>query len=124
MQAYRYVSDAISFLTNEETDVQLELSFDISTVAFSVLEVNGNLSVLLKKENQPATPKDLKIESKEEPMFLPVISDGKIIEESLLALETDHKAIEKKLNKNNVTVKNVFLMMSDRNGNYNIIKKR
>ncbi|MBO5020123.1 MAG: hypothetical protein J6D52_05620 [Clostridia bacterium] len=57
-------------------------------------------------------------------MFLPVISDGKIIEESLLALETDRKAIENKLNKNNATVKNVFLMMLDRNGNYNIIKKR
>ena len=98
--------------------------FDISTVAFAVLEVNGNLSVLLKKENQPATPKDLKIKVKEEPMFLPVISDGKIIEESLLALETDRKAIENKLNKNNATVKNVFLMMLDRNGNYNIIKKR
>ncbi|MBO5020122.1 MAG: DUF421 domain-containing protein [Clostridia bacterium] len=38
--------------------------FDISTVAFAVLEVNGNLSVLLKKENQPATPKDLKIKVK------------------------------------------------------------
>ncbi len=98
--------------------------FDISTVAFAVLEVNGNLSVLLKGQNQPATLEDLKITPKDEAMFLPVISDGKIIDESLTALETDRKALEKKLNTNNVTAENVFLMMLDRNGNYNIIKKR
>ena len=98
--------------------------FDISTVAFAVLEVNGNLSVLLKSQNQPATPEDLNIKPKEVAMFLPVISDGKIIDESLSALGTERKAIEKKLNKNNVTAENVFLMMLDRNGNYNIIKKR
>ena len=98
--------------------------FDISTVAFAVLEVNGNLSVLLKSKNQPPTLEDLNVTPKEEAMFLPVISDGKIIKESLTALETNQKAIEKKLNKNNVTAENVFLMMLDRNGNYNIIKKR
>ncbi|MFQ8952368.1 MAG: DUF421 domain-containing protein [Oscillospiraceae bacterium] len=38
--------------------------FDISTVAFAVLEVNGNLSVLLKSAEQPATVADLKIEKK------------------------------------------------------------
>ena len=37
--------------------------FDISTVAFAVLEVNGNLSVLLKAEEQPATVGDLKIKT-------------------------------------------------------------
>ncbi len=98
--------------------------FDISTVAYAVLEVNGNLSVLLKSENQPATLYDLKISPKEEAMFLPVISDGKIIDESLTALETDIKTLQKKLSKNNVTADKVFLMTLDRNGNYNIIKKR
>lgn len=98
--------------------------FDISTVAYAILEVNGNLSVLLKSANQPATVGDLNIKTEKEALFLPVISDGKIIDESLKALETDRKAIEKKLKKNNVTVPNVFLMMLDRNGNYNIVKKR
>lgn len=98
--------------------------FDISTVAYAVLEVNGNLSVLLKGQSQPATPEDLNITPKEEAMFLPVISDGKIIDESLSALETDRNSLQKKLATNNVTAEKVFLMMLDRNGNYNIIKKR
>ena len=36
--------------------------FDISTVAFAVLEVNGNLSVLLKSSEQTVTAGDLNIE--------------------------------------------------------------
>lgn len=98
--------------------------FDISTVAYAVLEVNGNLSVLLKAEKQPATVGDLNIKPQEEAMFLPVISDGKIIKESLKALQSNKNEIEKKLKKEKVNANNVFLMMLDRNGNYTIVKKR
>ncbi len=98
--------------------------FDISTVAYAVLEVNGNLSVLLKSSEQPATVGDLNIRKPEEALFLPVISDGKIIDESLKALEFDRKDIDKKLKTENVSAQNVFLMMLDRNGNYTIVKKR
>ena len=98
--------------------------FDISTVAFAVLEVNGNLSVLLKSSEQPATVGDLKIKTKEKALPLPVISDGKIINESLNALEIKNEDIEKKLVKENTTVKDVFLMTLDRNGKYSIVKKR
>ena len=38
--------------------------FDISTVAFAVLEVNGDLSVLLKSPEQTATAKDLGLKPK------------------------------------------------------------
>jgi uncharacterized membrane protein YcaP (DUF421 family) len=65
--------------------------FDISTVAFAVLEVNGELSVLLKASEQPATVKDLNIKTEEKALPLPVISDGKIINESLKALGKDKK---------------------------------
>ena len=38
--------------------LRIQNVFDISTVAFAVLEVNGELSVLLKSKHQPATVKD------------------------------------------------------------------
>lgn len=98
--------------------------FDISTVAFAILEVNGDLSVLLKASEQPATAKDLNIKVKEKPLPLPVISDGKILEESLDALETDKSFIVKKLKKEKTDAKNVFLMTMDRDYKYTIIKKR
>lgn len=98
--------------------------FDISTVAFAVLEVNGELSVLLKSSEQPATAGDLKIKKSKEALPLPVISDGKIIKESLEALEIEEKDVIDKLTANNTKVKNVFLMSLDRYDNFSITKMR
>ncbi len=98
--------------------------FDISTVAFAVLEVNGNLSVLLKKSEQPATAGDLNIKSKDEALPLPVISDGKLINESLEALDINENKIFKILKKKNLKISEVFLMTLDRYNNINITKMR
>ena len=76
--------------------------FDISTVAFAVLEVNGNLSVLLKSSEQPATAADLNVKKDKALLPLPVISDGKIIKESLEAIGTDEGAVRKMLKGDNV----------------------
>ncbi len=97
--------------------------FDISTVAFAVLEVNGELSVLLKSKEQPATLKDLRIEKSEALLPLPVVTDGKILNETLKALNISEDTVYKELKKNNTTVKKVFLMTMDRDGNSTIINK-
>ena len=96
--------------------------FDISTVAFAVLEVNGNLSVLLKSSEQPATAADLNVKKDKALLPLPVISDGKIIKESLEAICTDEGAVRKMLKGDNVS--DIFLMTMDRDGNHSIIKQR
>ena len=98
--------------------------FDISTVAFAVLEVNGNLSVLLKSPEQPATAGDLNIEKEDALLPLPVISDGKIIKESLGALEIDETDVTETVKANKTEVKKVFLMTMDRYKNISIIKMR
>ncbi len=97
--------------------------FNISDVSFAVLEANGNLSVLLKGEKQPATAGDLKIKNKPDALPLPVISDGKIISESLDALSSSREMIFKILQNNNSELNNVLLMTLDRDGKYNIINK-
>ena len=84
--------------------------FDISTVAFAVLEVNGNLSVLLKSSEQTVTVGDIEAQKPPAALQLPVISDGKIIDESLTALETSEGEIIKKVKKNGMKIENVFLM--------------
>lgn len=98
--------------------------FDISTVAFAVLEVNGNLSVLLKSSEQTVTVGDIEAQKPPAALQLPVISDGKIIDESLTALETSEGELIKKVKKNGMKIENVFLMTMDRNGKYNLIKMR
>lgn len=97
--------------------------FDISAVAFAVLEVNGNLSVLLKGGEQPVTAKDLGIKKEKESLPLPVISDGKILTDSLKALNITNEDILKKVKANKTEVNNVFLMTLDRYDNICLIKK-
>ena len=98
--------------------------FDVSTVAFAVLEVNGELSVLLKSNEQNITNKDLNLITKDSYLPLPVITDGKIINDSLNALEITINDVKKILNRNNTTLKNVYLLTLDRQGNINLIKTR
>ncbi len=98
--------------------------FDIKDVAFAVLEVNGDLSVLLKSDAQPVTLEDIEKNIENQALPLPVISDGKIVYESLKALQTTKEKVLKLLKQNKTDVRNVFLMTLDRNGNNTIIKKR
>ena len=111
------VLDLIELLRGQEV-------FDISTVAFAVLEVNGELSILLKSSEQPLTAADMNIKKKGAELSLPVITDGKIMHDSLNALEITEKDIHKKLKASSITVEKVFLMTMDRYKNFNIVKKR
>ena len=97
--------------------------FDISTVAFAVLEVNGELSVLLKSGDQPATVKDLGVKKEKAALPLPVISDGKVLKDSLTALNLNYEDLTKKLHANHTEIKEVFLMTLDRYDNISIVKK-
>ena len=97
--------------------------FDISTVAFAVLEVNGNLSVLLKSGDQPATVKDIGVKKESQALPLPVVSDGKILKDSLKALSISKEDVTKKLRANHFELNNVFLMTLDKHDNISIIRK-
>ncbi len=110
------VLDLVELLRSQEI-------FDISTIDFAVLEVNGNLSVLLKQEHQPATAGDLNINTSSAGLPLPIISDGMVIKDSLKALNITQQKLEKILQKNKQSAENIFLMTLDRYGNTNIIER-
>ena len=97
--------------------------FDISEVNFAVLEVNGSLSILLKEPYKNVTLKDMGLKAKKSGLPLPVISDGKIIEQSLKSLNLKRAELMKILKKNSVEAENFFLMTLDRYENVNIIRK-
>lgn len=96
------------------TDELLELLrtkdvFNVSDVEYAVLEATGDLNVLLKKENQPLTAKDLdlKLASIKEPQT--VIMDGEILDEPLSTSGNSRLWLKTELIKQGVTVENVFL---------------
>lgn len=110
------VLDLIELLRAQEV-------FNIDDVAYAVLEVNGELSVLLKKNAQPVTVKDVDIKAPDEALPMLVISDGKIVCESLEALQMDKTQLLNILAKKGHTAKEIFLMTLDRNGKEQIVKK-
>lgn len=98
--------------------------FDISTVAYAVLEVNGNLSVLLKSEHRGATAGDIVAKQKPDGLPLPVISDGRIVDESLRSLQLEREKLFKILSGSGLYPEDVFMMTLDRFGNTNIVVKK
>jgi uncharacterized membrane protein YcaP (DUF421 family) len=99
----RYTIDELMALLRKK-DV-----YQVSDVEFAVLEATGDLSVMLKKENQPLTPKDinLTVPSIKEPQT--VIMDGVIMDEPLATIGRSRAWLHTELEKLGVTVENVFL---------------
>lgn len=97
--------------------------FSLDSVAYAVLEVNGSLSVLLKEEKQPLTLEDIKEGPQKEGMPLPVISDGKMVNEAISALQLNQEDILKLVLANGLEPSQVFLLSLDRMGNFTLIRK-
>lgn len=94
--------------------------FQAADVEFAVLETNGNLSVLPKKENQPLTPKDigLKVAPIKEPQT--VVMDGEVLNEPLSTAGLNINWLETELDKLGVSIENVFLGQVDAYGQLNV----
>ncbi|KKE78997.1 DUF421 domain-containing protein [Bacilli bacterium] len=90
--------------------------FLAADVEFAVLEPDGTLNVLPKRENRPLTAKDLgiKLAPQKEPQT--VIMDGKVLYESLANLNLNLAWLETELEKLNVSIENVFLGQADTDG--------
>ena len=101
--------------------LRIQNVFDLSSVAFAVLEVNGNLSVLLKSSETPVTKQDIGKVKEESTLSLPVISDGKIIKESLSPLQMNQKDLQRLLKGKKKT--DIFLMTADSKNNTTIVLK-
>lgn len=99
----RYTTDELLELLRKK-DV-----YQVADVEFAVLEATGDLSVMLKKENQPLTAKDLNLSvpSIKEPQT--VIMDGVIMDEPLATIGRSRAWLHTELEKLGVTVENVFL---------------
>ncbi|MFP7736989.1 DUF421 domain-containing protein [Priestia aryabhattai] len=103
------------------TDELLELLrkknvYQAADVEFAVLEATGDFNVLLKKENQPLTAKDLgvAVAPSKEPQT--VIMDGEILDEPLSTIGQSRRWLNTELEKLGVTIENVFLGQVDSYG--------
>lgn len=98
--------------------------FAIEDVAFAILEVNGDLNVLLKSHMQTLTPKDMDLKPKPATLPLPVVSDGRIIEDTLRNFQISRNEFNKLMEREKIKLKDIFLMTIDKDRKTTLIKKR
>lgn len=87
--------------------------FNFADVEFAVLEPTGDLSVLLKKEQQPLTPKTAGLQVGQEAVPQTVILDGEILDDSLTAQGLNRSWLRWELEKTGVAPENVFIAQVD-----------
>jgi uncharacterized membrane protein YcaP (DUF421 family) len=95
-------------------------AFNIADVEFAILEASGDLNVLLKREKQPLTPKDihLRVAGEKEPHT--VILEGKILDEPLGLTGYNRAWLLTELEKLNVSLANVFIGQVDSYGKLSV----
>ncbi|MGQ3480076.1 DUF421 domain-containing protein [Paenibacillus sp. TY11] len=105
-------------LTTDELMEQLRKKdiFQAANVEFAVMEPSGDINVLLTKENQTLTPKDLgiKVGPEQEPQV--VILDGNVLDEPLARLGLNRGWLDTELETIGVAIENVDLGQVDAYG--------
>ncbi|MCM3038200.1 DUF421 domain-containing protein [Paenibacillus motobuensis] len=102
-------------LTNEELMEQLRRKsiFKLSQVEYAVIEPDGQVNALLKDEYQPITPAHLGIRIPPEVEPQTVILDGKIMDEPLATAGLSRQWLNTELEKQGVTLDNVYVGQVD-----------
>lgn len=97
--------------------------FDISQIAYAIMEVNGKLSILPKTEYANPTLKDLNIKGGKATMCANVIIDGNIMEDALNDMHKDKEWIMHELKNKGKSLDNVLLATLDNNEKFMVYEK-
>lgn len=95
--------------------------FDFTDVAYAITETNGKISVLLKHNAQNTTAKMLNIKPEDVTYPLVIISDGKIVQNTMLKYNIKEDWLQKVVNCEAKNIKNIFIMTVDDKLEYNIV---
>lgn len=117
MKQLRYTVDDLTEAMHEQQ------IFDITQVHFAIVETNGKINFLLKKDYQTAEKQDVSAGGSTENPPSVIIRDGVVDKQQLKLLGLGEDWLKKILRDNNVSEKNVFLLMSESGGKYTMIKK-
>jgi uncharacterized membrane protein YcaP (DUF421 family) len=98
--------------------------FDIKDVNFAIVETTGKISVLPKSISQPPSAQNLNVKTTDAPPPSVLISDGKVVKNSIEQLELGVGWLEKTLKLENLDIKDVFMMTCNSQKDYLIVPKQ
>lgn len=94
-------------------EIRVSGYFDLSQVDYALMEANGKLSILPKKEFRPLTPKDMKIKVQNETLCSNIIIDGKIMYNNLYILNKNEEWLIKQLKIKGFKINDILLATLD-----------
>lgn len=97
--------------------------FDLSQIQYAIVETNGTVSILPYEKDSPATPTQLKLTLAPREVPVVVISDGMVLEDGLRGASMSRKQLNRILEKEQVSVRDVFLFSVDKSHRYTLIQK-
>lgn len=117
MKRLRYsVDDLTEAMRNQQI-------FDISEIQYAIVETNGKINFLLKKDYQPAEKQDVKAGGSTNDPPSVIIRDGIRDRDQLKIIALGEDWLTKILRENGISESRIFLMTADKNGNYDIVEK-
>ena len=96
---------------------------DLSEVAYAILEQNGKLTVIKKKELDPICAKDLGFSKEETGIAHIIIADGKIDKHGLKGLKKDAVWLNNYLKSKKLSPGDIYIMTADDSEKIKIIKR-
>ncbi|WP_431089193.1 DUF421 domain-containing protein [Paenibacillus sp. 8b26] len=105
-------------LTIDELMEQLRSKnvFKVSDVEFAIMETSGAINVLLAKDKQAVTLKDLNMVQLPEKEPTAIIMDGLVMEQQMAYMGITQQWLDAKLKEKSLTVKDVFFAQVDPQG--------
>ncbi len=97
--------------------------FDISEIAYAVMEANGQLSILPKTDYAPPTLKDLNIEKEKASLCANIIIDGNIMEDALKDMHKDKSWLNHELKIKGIKIEDILLATLDNNEKFVVYEK-
>lgn len=89
--------------------------FDISEIAFAIMESSGKISILPKSEYSTVINKDMDIKKPKASLTANVIIDGKIMDKNLKVIGKDKEWLNKKLKEKGKDLEDILLATLDKN---------
>lgn len=91
--------------------------YNLSEIAYAILETNGKMCVISKSECEPPTREDLKVKVSQSALPINIIMDGKLMEKNIQIAGIDSSILNKCLDDAKIkTFKDVLIMTIDNNG--------
>lgn len=118
MKRLRYtVDDLVEAMREEQI-------FDINEIYYAIVETTGKIHFLKKKDYQNAEKADISCGGSSSDPPAVIIRDGREDEEQLNSMGLGMGWLRQQLREQQLSIKDVFLMTADRNGQNTIIKRQ